>query len=176
MTPTKAFASLLWAAAVATTAAAPADVSAACSEIKVAAPGTLLYPQDKAYKLENTDYYNLGLAELKPACILQATKATEVSDAVKILNKYQDVPFAVKSGGHDPNEGHSNVKGGVLIALSKMSFARYDQAQKLTQFGPGGHWSDVIANLDKKGVAAVGGRLGELPTFQMCSEQGLTVH
>ena len=128
--------------------------------LKAAAPGKLFYPQDSAYKLENTDYYNIGLAELGPACILQATKATEVSEAVKILNKYGDVPFAVKSGGHDPNEGHSSVRGGVLIALSKMSFVRHEKGSRVVQFGPGGHWSDIIGSLDKKGATAVGGRLG----------------
>jgi FAD/FMN-containing dehydrogenase len=151
---------LLWATAVATAAAA-SDVSSACADIKAAAPGKLFYPRDSAYKLENTDYYNIGLAELGPACILQATTATEVSAAVKILNKYGDVPFAVKSGGHDPNPGHSSVKDGVLIALSKMSTVKYDKTKKTAQFGPGGHWSSVIAPLDKQGVTVVGGRLGE---------------
>jgi hypothetical protein len=156
----KTLATLLWAAAATVAAAAPSEVVSACTEINAAAPGKLFYPQDAAYKLENTDYYNIGLAELGPACILQATKATEVSEAVKILNKYGDVPFAVKSGGHDPNEGHSSVRGGVLIALSKMSFVRHEKGSRVVQFGPGGHWSDIIGSLDKKGATAVGGRLG----------------
>jgi FAD/FMN-containing dehydrogenase len=161
MTATNALVALLWAAVVATTTATPYDVRSACSDIKAAVPGKLFYPQDREYNLENTDYYNIGLAELKPTCIFQPTKATEVSEAVKILNKYKDVPFAVKSGGHDPNEGHSSVKDGVLIALSKMSFAQYDKSRNVAQFGPGGHWSEVISALDKKGVTVVGGRLGK---------------
>jgi FAD/FMN-containing dehydrogenase len=138
-----------------------ASVQEACSSIKALAPQKLFYPQDSAYALENTDYYNIGLAELQPACIFQPTSAEEVSAAVKVLNKYNDVPFAVKSGGHDPNPGHSSVKGGVLIALSKMAYAHYNKVDNTAQFGPGGHWSTVIGPLEKEGVAVVGGRLGE---------------
>jgi FAD/FMN-containing dehydrogenase len=155
----KALTALLFAAA-AIAAAPSADAAAACVDIKAAAPTKLFYPSDAAYKLENTDYYNIGLAELGPACILQATTPAEVSAAVKILNRHADVPFAVKSGGHDPNAGQSSVAGGVLIALSKMAFVRYEKGSEVAEFGPGGHWSDIIGPLDKKGVTAVGGRLG----------------
>jgi FAD/FMN-containing dehydrogenase len=136
------------------------NVQQACSSIKTASSQKLFYPQDNAYGLENTDYYNIGLAELKPACIFQPTTAEEVSAAVKILNNFRDVPFAVKSGGHDPNPGHSSVKDGVLIALSKMDFVHYDKSLRTAQFGPGGHWNTLLTPLDKQGVTVVGGRLG----------------
>lgn len=131
-----------------------------CSDLKSSVPSKLFYPQDNAYGLENTDYYNIGLAEMKPACIFQPTTAQEVSTAMKLLNKHKDVPFAVKSGGHDPNVGHSSVKDGLLIALSKMKFVRYDKGTKLAEFGPGGHWNELIKPLDAQGVTVVGGRLG----------------
>jgi FAD/FMN-containing dehydrogenase len=136
------------------------NVQQACTDIKNLTPTKLFYPNDKAYGLENTDYYNIGLAELKPACIFQPTTAEEVSSAIKILNKYNDVPFAVKSGGHDPNPGHSSIKDGILIALSKMTFVSYDKKSNTAQFGPGGHWNTLIKPLDKQGVTVVGGRLG----------------
>jgi hypothetical protein len=162
MTPTKAFALLLWAAAASTTTASASFIQAACSEIAKQVPKKLFYPQDDAYGFENTDYYNIALTALMPACIFQPTEATEVAAAVKILNQpqYKDVPFAIKSGGHDPNKGHSSVKGGVLLALSKMAFVEYDSAQNVAQFGPGGHWDCVIAPLDKQNVTVLGGRLG----------------
>jgi hypothetical protein len=160
--PTNALVSLLWAAIAATTAASlSSDIKAACSQIYSQVPGKLFYPQDTAYGLENTDYYNIALAALKPACIFQPTAATEVSIAVEVLNKYKDVPFAVKSGGHDPNQGQSSVKGGILIALSKMSFATYDQNQNVAEVGPGGHWLDVVGALYDQNVTVLGGRLGK---------------
>ena len=47
------------------------------------------------------------------------TSTDMVSAAVKLLNNYTDVPFAMKSGGHNPNVGFSSVSGGLLIAFKE---------------------------------------------------------
>jgi len=131
-----------------------------CATLDSSIPEKLLYPQDDAYAAENKKYYNIGLAEMMPACILQATTAEEVSTAIKLLNTYTTVPFAIKSGGHDPNAGDSSVKDGLLIALSQMNKTSIDPAAQVAQFGPGGHWADLMKPMDDAGFAVVGGRLG----------------
>jgi hypothetical protein len=71
----------------------------ACKDIEAAIPGRVAYPTgltQTAYDTENKDYWNVGLSELKPACILMPTDADMVSKAVQVLNKYPDVKFAVK--------------------------------------------------------------------------------
>jgi len=60
-----------------------AEVQDACPEIKDAVPGKLFYPQDTPYSLENTDYYNIGLAELKPACIFQQRQLRKSQQQLK---------------------------------------------------------------------------------------------
>jgi FAD/FMN-containing dehydrogenase len=76
------------------------------------------------------------------------------------LNKYPDVKFAAKSGGHDPNPTHATAGDGVLISLNEMVGATYDADKKVAYVKPGGEWNDVISQLNKDGVAIVGGRLG----------------
>jgi FAD/FMN-containing dehydrogenase len=132
----------------------------ACNAINVKVPGKLFYPPEKQYKTEAKDYYNYALTELKPACITRPTTAQEVSDIVKILNRFPDVKFVVKSGGHSPNAGHSSINDGIIIALAKMKGVEYDKAKNLAYIKPGGQWNDVIGPLDKQGVTVVGGRLG----------------
>lgn len=155
-------------------AAPSATTKQVCAELKTQFSSKLLYPQDDAYGLENTDYYNLGLAELKPACIFQPRNSKDVAAAVELLNKNTDVPFAVKSGGHSPNVGHSSVKDGVLIAMSKIKFSRYIKDKKLAEFGPGGHWNELIKPLDEQGVAVVGGRLGIVGVAGLVLQGGLS--
>ena len=77
-----------------------------CAEIRNRVPGKLWVPGDRTYAEENIDYYNRGLSELMLACLVQPTSTQEVSEVAKILNRYKDVPFAMKSGGHDPNPGY----------------------------------------------------------------------
>jgi FAD/FMN-containing dehydrogenase len=142
--------------------APPTHSVAACTEIKIALPGRVHLPGQAAYTKENKDYYNIGLADLRPTCITMPQSVQEVSQIVKILNKHESVPFAIKSGGHDPNPGHSSVKDGVLIALRYINGTEYDAAKGVAYVKPGGHWSDVITPLARQGQTVVSGRLGKL--------------
>jgi hypothetical protein len=49
-----------------------------------------------------------------------------------------------------------------LIALKFLNGTTLDISKKLAYVKPGGHWSDVIAPLDKQGYTVVEGRLGKL--------------
>jgi FAD/FMN-containing dehydrogenase len=137
-----------------------ASAQSACSAIKTALGGKVALPKEAAYTKENKDYWHAGLAELMPACITFPSSPADVSTIVKILNTQSDVPFAIKSGGHDPNPGHSSVKNGVLIAMRHINGTVYDKASNTVSLKPGGHWVDVMKVLDKQNVAMVAGRLG----------------
>jgi FAD/FMN-containing dehydrogenase len=136
------------------------ETSQTCLQIQTALPGKAFFERDPVYTKENRDYYNIGLADLKPACITMPSSAEDVSTIVAILNAHQSVPYAIKSGGHDPNPGHSSIKDGVLIALRQLKGTEYDAEKKVAYVKPGGHWSDVLTPLAKQGVTVVSGRLG----------------
>lgn len=142
------------------TAAANPTADQACKEISTALPDRVSFPISVAYTSETSKYWSTALREIQPTCIVLPRFVEEVSSAVKILNKYPEVNFAAKSGGHDPNPGHGSVEGGVLIALRDISGTTYDATTNLAYVKPGGEWNDVIGALDPQGVAVVGGRLG----------------
>jgi FAD/FMN-containing dehydrogenase len=140
------------------------ETNKACQQIQSALHGKVFYDRDPVYTKENRDYFNIGLAELKPACISMPSSAQDVSNIVKILNTHKDVPYAIKSGGHDPNPGHSSVKDGVLIALRELKGTEYDSEKRVAYVKPGGHWSDVLTPLARQGITVVSGRLGVYQT------------
>ena len=107
-------------------AAPTAETKQACDKIAQELGGKVLFPGEPAYRKESRDYYNIGLAELTPACIAMPSSAQDVSKIVRILKGVPSVNFAVKSGGHDPNPGHSSIKDGVLIALRNVAGTEYD--------------------------------------------------
>nr|QCC62995.1 FAD-binding domain-containing protein [Phoma sp.] len=142
---------------------APSDATTkACTELKNALPGKVLNPGflQLEYEHETQQYWATNLREVNPACIVQPSSAQDVSDAVKILNKYPTVQFATRSGGHDPNKGHSTVQDGVVITMTDLVGATYDAEEDVAYVRPGGEWNDVIGELEKSGVAIAGGRLG----------------
>lgn len=146
--------------AVPALAAPSASTTKACNEIAKNLPDIVSFPYAITFNTETTGYWSTTLREIKPACVVTAKSASDVSTAVTILNKYPDVKFAAKSGGHDPNPGHATAGDGVLISLAEMIGAVYDAEKKVAYVKPGGEWNDVISALNKDGVAIVGGRLG----------------
>ncbi|KAM0543961.1 hypothetical protein ACHAPJ_012056 [Fusarium lateritium] len=141
-------------------AAPSASSSKACQDISKAIPGRVSFPLTLDYATESSEYWSTVLRDIKPACVVTAKSASDVSSAVKILNKYPDIKFTAKSGGHDPNPGHATVRDGVLISLNELAGTTYDRAKQVAYIKPGGEWNDVASTLGKEGVAVVGGRLG----------------
>ncbi|KAG5757677.1 hypothetical protein H9Q72_014180 [Fusarium xylarioides] len=160
--------------AVSALAAPSVSTKKACEEISKAIPGRVSQPFTISYNSQSSGYWSTALREIKPACVVTAKSAEDVSKAVTILNKYPDVKFAAKSGGHDPNPTHATAGDGVLISLNEMVGATYDADKKAAYVKPGGEWNDVISQLNKKGVAIVGGRLGLVGVGGLLTQGGIS--
>src|SRR5687768_6329541 len=93
-----------------------ASTMKACAQIAAAIPHQVSSKLSIPYRSEVDSYWSTALRDVKPACLVLPRSAAEVATAVRVLNKYPSVEFAVKSGGHDPNPRHSSVKDGVLIS------------------------------------------------------------
>jgi FAD/FMN-containing dehydrogenase len=154
-------AALILGAQLATTAPTQ-ETTQACTDITNALPGKVLTSGLLAleYEHETQQYWSTTLRSIDPACIVQPSSAEDVSAVIKILNKYPTVAFATRSGGHDPNVGHSSIQDGVLITMTEMIGATYDAAKGVAYVKPGGEWNDVIGDLEPSGVTILGGRLG----------------
>ena len=159
----------VWATALITgsVAAPSAAAKRACEKIELAVPDSVSYRLSLSYTSEVTSYWSQVPRDLKPACLVLPKSAEDVAAAVRVLNDYPDVEFAVKSGGHDPNARHASVQDGVLISMKDLTGTTYDDEKGLAYVKPGGEWNDVIGALDPQGVAVVGGRLGESPRYQV---------
>lgn len=89
------------------------------------------------------------------------TSAIEVSTIVTALlnNKEQ---FAVKSGGHNPNNYFASVQGGPLISTKGLKEVVYHKENNTVSVGPGNKWEEVHEALEGTGVTVVGGRIGNV--------------
>ncbi|KAL5113813.1 hypothetical protein ACEQ8H_008314 [Pleosporales sp. CAS-2024a] len=143
-------------------AAPDQSTTQACTDISDALPGKVLTPSLLAveYAYETQQYWTTIQRSTDPACIVQPADATDVSVVITILLKYPTVKLATRSGGHDPNADHNSIQDGVLITMTDMVGATYDPSTGLAYVKPGGHWNDVISELEASGVTMLGGRLG----------------
>ncbi|CAO2650291.1 Nn.00g015830.m01.CDS01 [Neocucurbitaria sp. VM-36] len=130
-----------------------------CSSVEALGYINVTYPLNLAYIEEQTQYWSTSCSALLPSCIVFPKTVEEVSAVVKILANTTE-PFAVKSGGHNPNNGWGSVAGGPLIAMEHLDQANLDRTTGIVDVGPGGRLDGIAAKLQGTGWTFVGGRIG----------------
>ncbi|KAF2651529.1 FAD-binding domain-containing protein [Lophiostoma macrostomum CBS 122681] len=130
-----------------------------CSTIEALGTIEVSRPVDVHYTVEQTEYWSISCSALLPSCILYPKNAAEVALIVKSLGNTTET-FAVKSGGHNPNNYFSSVDGGPLISTEKMDQAIIDTATGIVDVGPGNRLDGIAAKLQGSGWTFVGGRIG----------------
>jgi FAD/FMN-containing dehydrogenase len=106
-------------------------------------------------------YFDIKQQALTPNCIVQPKNAKEVATVVKILTTasiLKPCQFAIRSGGHTPYAGASNIDDGVTIDLQYINAVKYDAKNALVNVGPAARWNDVFTTLEPLGVITPGGR------------------
>lgn len=113
------------------------------------------------YTSELHNYWSVACGDLKPTCIVFPSSAEEMAQVVKELHDVDDL-FAVKSGGHMPNNGFASIQDGILVSTKELNQVVYHEEDKTADIGPGLSWEDAQKALDKDGHARtiVGGRMG----------------
>lgn len=127
------------------------------------------------YTAANFDYWNAANSLNRAACAFFPSTTEDVAFAVRTLNEYESVKFALKAGGHNPNPGFSSVDGGVLIAF-RPNFKEVTPSAdgESVEFGAGCKWEDVYGELQKTGRTVVGGRLGDVGSTGLVLGGGLS--
>ncbi|KAF3004844.1 hypothetical protein E8E13_004761 [Curvularia kusanoi] len=150
----------LLAAALAPLASAQSDADCCCAALADSAlKACLLLPGQTAYESRLDSYFDKKQQSITPNCIVQPKTAEYVALAVKTLvASEKPCKFAIRSGGHTPYAGASNIDDGVTIDLQYISAVEYDADNKLVKVGPGAIWNDVFTTLEPLGIITTGGR------------------
>lgn len=119
------------------------------------------YPISISYNTDLTKYWSAACGDLKPTCIAAPSSASEMSQIIKELHDV-DTLFAVKSGGHMPNNGFASIQDGLLVSTKNLDQVFYNHEDETAVIGPGLSWEEAQKGLDDAvgGRAVVGGRLG----------------
>jgi FAD/FMN-containing dehydrogenase len=130
-----------------------------CSSVASLGWINITYALNLAYIEEQTQYWSTSCSALLPSCIIFPKTVEEVSTVVQILANTSE-SFAIKSGGHNPNNGWSSVAGGPLIAMEHFDQANLDRSTGIVDVGPGNRLDGIAAKLQGSGWTFVGGRIG----------------
>lgn len=120
-------------------------------------------PLSISYLASQADYWNAVQSSYDPSCVVYPQSAQDVSTALKTI-KVAGSRFAIKAGGHNPNNFFSSVESGVLIDLNSMTQKSYDSSTTLGSYQPGGVFGDVYDYFQQYGRTVVGARLAGVGT------------
>ncbi|KUL91069.1 hypothetical protein ZTR_01016 [Talaromyces verruculosus] len=132
---------------------------------------TFLTNQTQYKALADENWSQTAWAE--PSCILQPGNTPQVQNILRILTA-QQIPFAIRSGGHLPSPLGANINRGVLIDLSSLKTLDYDAANEVVSIGSGLRWQAVYEGLAPYGRTAVGGRLLDVGVGGLLLGSGLS--
>jgi FAD/FMN-containing dehydrogenase len=144
-----------------------------CSTIASSTDIDVAFPLSLDYISEQNKYWSSSCIALKPSCILFPTSAAEVSVILQTINQGNE-SFAVKSGGHNPNNYFSSVDGGPLISTARLDEAVLDPNTGVLRMGPGNRLDEIAAKLQGSGWTFVGGRIGNTGTGGLILGGGLS--
>ncbi|KAK8098359.1 FAD-binding domain-containing protein [Apiospora kogelbergensis] len=150
---------VLFTLVVATTVLVGSALGDTCSDVASRSSVDVQTPLSTSYIKEQADYWSSTCAALKPTCIMFPKSAEEVSTIINVLKGNAET-FAIKSGGHNPNNYFSSVEGGPLISTQKMDQVLLDPATGIAKVGPGIRLDEIAAKLQGTGWTFVGGRIG----------------
>ena len=113
--------------------------SIAYHALPAALRATAVEPGDKAYAKVRSTYLRSGA----PGLVLRPGTASEVAEAL-VFARQQQVPLAVRSGGHGMS-GRSTNDGGIVIDLARLD--RVEVTGTRVRVGPGASWGHVAESL-----------------------------
>ncbi|TXK42478.1 LLM class flavin-dependent oxidoreductase [Nonomuraea sp. C10] len=119
--------------------------------------GTAVEPGDRDYERVRSSYIWTG----SPGLVLRPATAGQVAEALTYARS-QDVPLAVRSGGHGIS-GRSTNDGGIVVDVGALDAVEVlDRGRRLVRVGAGARWGDVASALSPHGLAISSGDYGDV--------------
>jgi alkanesulfonate monooxygenase SsuD/methylene tetrahydromethanopterin reductase-like flavin-dependent oxidoreductase (luciferase family) len=125
-------------------------------------------PGDRAYRRVRSTYVRSG----SPGLVLQPRAVDEVVDTLGFARE-QDVPLAIRSGGHGIS-GRSTNDGGIVIDVGGLDgIDVLDPAAGRIRLGPGARWGEVAQALAPYGLAMSSGDYGDVGVGGLATAGGI---
>ncbi len=125
-------------------------------------------PGDRAYSRVRSTYIRRGA----PGLVLRPARAEQVAEALAYARE-QDVPLAVRSGGHGIS-GRSTNDGGIVLDVGKLnSIEVVDPQSGKVRVGPGARWGEVARILQPHGLGMSSGDHGDVGVGGLATAGGI---
>lgn len=119
----------------------------------------VVLPDSAEYDDILKSYFTELQREVRPACFLTPSSASQVADIVKVIKPFAAASTVAICGlGRRATPGVANVQDGIVIHLGKMKGVHVDRENKSVQVAAGENMGNVYGVLERDGLAVVGNR------------------
>ncbi|MEV4541978.1 LLM class flavin-dependent oxidoreductase [Micromonospora echinaurantiaca] len=140
----------------------------AYDDVPAALAAGAVEPGDREYASVRSGYLRAG----RPGLVLRPRSAEEVAEALAYARK-QEVPIAVRSGGHGIS-GRSTNDGGIVVDLGALDgIELLDERTGLVRLGAGARWGQVAEQLVPHGLAISSGDYGGVGVGGLATTGGI---
>lgn len=135
------------------------SVPDAIEAIKQISSNLVVLPRNEQYNEILNSYFSELERELKLACFLVPSSASEVSQIMKTLRAFAEgIKFAVCGSGQQATPGVANVKDGITIHLQNLRGVELNTGKKTVSVAAGERWGKVYETVMAAGLGVVGNR------------------
>jgi FAD/FMN-containing dehydrogenase len=125
-------------------------------------------PGDRAYSRVRSTYLRRGA----PGLVLRPQTPEQVAEALAYARE-QDVPLAIRSGGHGIS-GRSTNDGGIVLDVGRLDSIEVGDAETgKIRLGPGARWGEVARLLQPHGLGMSSGDFGDVGVGGLATAGGI---
>ncbi|KAE8414666.1 hypothetical protein BDV36DRAFT_311694 [Aspergillus pseudocaelatus] len=151
------------------------SVATCCLALIGALGNKVSFPNTQLYNDSINTYFSQQNSNLHPLCIVSPTTAEDVSTAIKtITSTLETTNFAIRSGGHAPFTGASNIANGITLDLRGLNRITVSPDHTTASIGVGATWGDVYSHLDPLGLSVAGGRAAQVGVGGLTTGGGIS--
>ncbi|KAF7586372.1 hypothetical protein BBP40_009018 [Aspergillus hancockii] len=163
----------------------PPDPSAdtCCLALSSALGNKVSFPGTQPYQASLNSYFSLQNSTLKPRCIISPTTPEDVRTFITTLSstattlpdpQKHHAHFAIRSGGHAPSAGASNIPHGITLDLRGLDTINVSDDRTTVSIGAGATWGQVYATLDPLNLSVAGGRAAQVGVGGLTTGGGIS--
>ncbi|KNG86329.1 oxidoreductase FAD-binding protein [Aspergillus nomiae NRRL 13137] len=133
------------------------------------------FPNTQPYNDSISTYFSQQNCNLHPLCIVSPTTAEDVATAINtITSTLETTNFAIRSGGHAPFTGASNIANGITLDLRGLDSITVSSDRTTASIGVGATWGEVYSHLDPLGLSVAGGRAAQVGVGGLTTGGGIS--
>ncbi|OTB00881.1 hypothetical protein M426DRAFT_75490 [Hypoxylon sp. CI-4A] len=135
------------------------SISDAIEAVRTVSGDLVVLPETEEYNTITNSYFSVLERELKPACFLVPSSASQIADVVKAIKPFASgIKVSICGSGQQATPGVANVRDGITIHLRNLRGVHLNTEKEYVSVAAGEQMGKVYETVTAAGLGVVGNR------------------